>query len=138
MVHTRSEVRNNVSMNTRSMTNGKTRFRELSQTIKKAKQKPKRKIEFVKKQTKIVSPTSILMPIRLHLEDEERSINIDFDDAHNEWMANKKRLGNGTYAYYCGHKLKNGKTCKNFCIDKLGLTGGCAKHYEGNSPLWFE
>lgn len=129
MVQTRSETRNNNKMTTRSMANRATTFRELPP-------KKQKKLEFVvSKKRQILTKTKLEEPT---VNVEPKCLNIDFDDAHNEWMANKKRLGNGTYAYYCGHKLKNGKTCKHFCIDKLGLIGGCAKHYEGSLPLWFE
>lgn len=36
---------------------------------------------------------------------------IDFDQASNAWKANKKYLGNGSYAYICGRTCKNGKQC---------------------------
>jgi len=38
---------------------------------------------------------------------------IDFDDAHLEWMLNKKKRENGTFVYICGKPLKNGIVCKN-------------------------
>lgn len=41
--------------------------------------------------------------------------NIDFDDAHNEWIKNKLYLGTGTYRYICE---KKGRTDKNICISK--------------------
>lgn len=54
---------------------------------------------------------------------------IDFDDAHDEWNANKKRKTNGNYAYICGAPLKNGKKCNRECCDKIGLYSGCRTHY---------
>ena len=58
------------------------------------------------------------------------SVNIDFDGAHDAWMANKKRKANGDYAYLCGAPLKVGNgTCKRYCCDKIGLYSGCRTHY---------
>lgn len=54
---------------------------------------------------------------------------IDFDDAHNEWEANKKKLANGMYAYLCMKPLKNGKKCKRVCCDTIGFYSGCKQHY---------
>jgi len=54
---------------------------------------------------------------------------IDFDDAHNEWMENKRKLSNGCYVYICGKILKNGKKCQRSCLDKIGLYSGCRTHY---------
>ena len=56
-------------------------------------------------------------------------VDIDFDDAHDEWASNKKRGPNGTYVYICGRILKNGKKCQQTCIDKIGLYSGCKRHY---------
>lgn len=56
-------------------------------------------------------------------------VNIDFDDAHDEWVSNKKRGPNGTYVYICGKILKSGKKCQQTCIDKIGLYSGCKRHY---------
>lgn len=33
-------------------------------------------------------------------------VNIDFDEASRYWNMNKKRIGNGCYAYICGTPLK--------------------------------
>ena len=57
-----------------------------------------------------------------------------FDDAHNHWIANKKLLSNGYYAYLCGKPLSKGN-CKNICCDKLGLYGGCKLHFKWDEPL---
>ena len=37
--------------------------------------------------------------------------NIDFDEAHDAWIQNKKSIGNGMYVYICGKPLKSGKLC---------------------------
>lgn len=57
------------------------------------------------------------------------SVDIDFDGAHDAWMANKKRKANGDYAYLCGAPLKTGNPCKRYCCDKIGLYSGCRTHY---------
>ena len=59
------------------------------------------------------------------------SVDIDFDGAHDAWMANKKRKANGDYAYLCGAPLKGAspKKCKRYCCDKIGLYSGCRIHY---------
>ena len=54
---------------------------------------------------------------------------IDFDDAHNGWIENKRKLPNGCYVYICGKILKNGKKCQRSCCDKIGLYSGCRTHY---------
>lgn len=53
----------------------------------------------------------------------------DFDDAHDEWMANKKRLANGQYVYLCGKTTGSGSTCKRGCHDLIGLYSGCKIHF---------
>ena len=73
-------------------------------------------------------------------DDDEKTVEIDFDDAHDEWMANKKRLANGHYVYLCGKPTGSGKTCRRGCHDKLGLSSGCKIHFmweenEQNSGL---
>ena len=40
-------------------------------------------------------------------------VNIDFDEAHEAWMANKQRLSNCTYKYICGKPTKKGTRCLN-------------------------
>lgn len=40
-------------------------------------------------------------------------VNIDFDEAQQAWMANKKKLPNCTYVYVCGHITKKGTPCQN-------------------------
>jgi len=87
------------------------------------------------------------------------SVDIDFDGAHDAWMANKKRKANGDYAYLCGAPLKGAPLkgaplkgaplkgaplkgaplkgaplkeatkCKRYCCDKIGLYSGCRSHY---------
>ena len=54
---------------------------------------------------------------------------IDFDDAHDAWMANKKRGPMGNFVYICGYVLPNHKLCQKDCCDKIGLYSGCKKHY---------
>lgn len=54
---------------------------------------------------------------------------IDFDEAHEAWIANKKKIANGCYIYLCGKPLKNGKTCRKPCYDDCGLYSGCQSHY---------
>ena len=38
-------------------------------------------------------------------------VNIDFDESHNEWMSNKRKLANGMYRYICCGITKSGKKC---------------------------
>jgi len=38
-------------------------------------------------------------------------VNIDFDEAHEEWMKNKTQLANCTYKYICGKPTKRGGRC---------------------------
>jgi hypothetical protein len=46
--------------------------------------------------------------VRFH----ELPVDIDFDDASNAWLANKKKLNNGCYQYVCGMPTTNGEFCK--------------------------
>lgn len=39
------------------------------------------------------------------------AVNIDFDDASEEWRANKKTLSNGMFKYICGCPTKSGSKC---------------------------
>ena len=39
-------------------------------------------------------------------------VEIDFDEASEEWKANKRSLGNGCYKYLCSHVCKSGSLCK--------------------------
>jgi len=59
----------------------------------------------------------------------EYEVAIDFDDAHDSWMANKKRTANGNYVYICGYTLSNHKLCQRACCDKIGIYSGCKTHY---------
>lgn len=64
---------------------------------------------------------------------KKEAVQIDFDDAHYEWIANKKRKSDGNYVYVCGAPLKNGHICRRDSIDKIGLYSGCKLH-----PSWEE
>ena len=37
---------------------------------------------------------------------------INFEEASEEWKANKKYVGNGSYKYICLQKTQSGKPCK--------------------------
>ena len=39
------------------------------------------------------------------------SVEIDFDDASEEWRANKKSMPNGMFKYICGCPTKSGAKC---------------------------
>ena len=52
------------------------------------------------------------MKTRSQTRKQQLEVNIDFDEASRYWNMNKKRIGNGCYAYICGTPLKNGKFCK--------------------------
>lgn len=53
----------------------------------------------------------------------------NFDDAHDEWMNNKRRGDNGTCYYICGKVMKNGKKCQRAQSDKIGIYSGCKMHF---------
>jgi hypothetical protein len=60
----------------------------------------------------------------------EYVVDINFDEAHDEWVSNKKRMTMmDPWVYVCGKTLKNGKTCKLANIDKTGIYSGCKRHY---------
>ena len=61
--------------------------------------------------------------------EEELDVSIDFDDAHDEWSANKKRLANGNYVYLCGKETYGARKCRRGCCDKIGLYSGCISHF---------
>ena len=52
-------------------------------------------------------------------------IEIDFDEASNAWLENKKSIGNGCYKYTCIKITKTGKKCKN---DSLRGCDKCRFH----------
>jgi len=52
---------------------------------------------------------------------------IDFEEAHEEWMKNKKKRENGTFVYICGKPLKNGCFCQ-----KIDKKNGCFSHSSWN------
>jgi hypothetical protein len=77
-----------------------------------------------------------LIPVRdtskdpYDLEDDTDPVLIDFDEAHDAWMANKKRLKNGNYVYLCGKPNKVGnRKCRRGCADGIGLYSGCDRHF---------
>jgi hypothetical protein len=43
-------------------------------------------------------------------------VNIDFEQASNEWKLNKKYIGNGSYKYICCKIGKNNKHCMFKCV----------------------
>ena len=55
----------------------------------------------------------------------EYEVNINFDEAINAWKENKKKIGNGCYAYICCVD-KNGKKCGSKCMDGKNC---CRTHY---------
>ena len=130
MVSTRSSKK---QMITRSKTTGKTEFIELEQKQKQKRTQTKKPVDDsdsdytteatdpdVDSET-VVSEDSFL--------DREYEVDIDFDDAHDSWMANKKRTANGAYVYICGYVKPNHKLCRIACCDKIGIYSGCKKHY---------
>ena len=92
----------------------------------------------------VSSEDSILMPphkkhISYRHPDDVSSVedvsNIDFDDAHDCWMSNKKKMGNGTYVYICGKPMRNGKCCQRIQCCTIGLYSGCTTHYKWEERL---
>ena len=59
----------------------------------------------------------------------EYPVDIDFDDAHNEWMANKQINADGKYVYICGKMTNSGNKCRKSCCDLIGLYSGCKIHF---------
>ena len=120
-------------MITRSKTTGKTEFIELEQKQKRKQAQTKKPADdsdpdYTTEDTDqdvdsetVVSEDSFL--------NKEYEVDIDFDDAHDSWMANKKRTANGTYVYICGYVKPNHKLCRIACCDKIGIYSGCKKHY---------
>jgi hypothetical protein len=43
-------------------------------------------------------------------------VKIDFDEASENWRANKKSIGNGSYKYVCAKLCKNRKICSMKCL----------------------
>ena len=48
---------------------------------------------------------------------------INFDEAHQEWMLNKKKRENGMFMYICGKPLFSGGLCQRIYKKK-----GCSIH----------
>jgi hypothetical protein len=44
-------------------------------------------------------------------------VNIDFDDASEQWKANKKSIGNGHYIYVCCAVTKTGNVCNKKTVN---------------------
>lgn len=62
-------------------------------------------------------------------------VNIDFEEASDCWLQNKKKRKNGDYGYLCNFTQKNGKQCNRFCCDKIGFYSGCKIHYAWEEKL---
>lgn len=43
----------------------------------------------------------------------EFKVEINFDEASDAWMQNKRSIGNGMYKYCCSATTKSGVKCKN-------------------------
>lgn len=56
----------------------------------------------------------------MHTRSQVKNPIIDFDEAHYEWMLNKKKRENGTFVYICGKPLCSGKLCQRI--------NGCTLH----------
>ena len=124
---------------TRSSTSRHATFFQLS-NFKRHKQKRQKSIlkqhessseQFVAPSEDSIIPDEIsIIPDEIKDEIEnDLPVEIDFDDAHDEWMANKKRLANGHYVYLCGKTTGKGKKCRRGCHDMIGLYSGCKVHY---------
>lgn len=88
----------------------------------------------------LVKPEEMKSTIKIEEDDDESVVTeyddilrhqkpIDFDEAHDAWMANKKRTSHGCYVYLCGKILTTGKPCRNARCDSTGLYSGCKRHY---------
>lgn len=44
-------------------------------------------------------------------------VNIDFVEAHNEWLKNKFYLGGGYYIYVCAKRGINNNICISKCLE---------------------
>ena len=62
-------------------------------------------------------------------------VKIDFIEASECWLQNKKRRPNGDYGYLCNFTQTNGKRCNRFCCDKIGFYSGCKIHYAWEEKL---
>jgi len=58
-------------------------------------------------------------------------VEINFDDAHDSWMANKRKLANGMYRYICCATTKTGKQCNRTPEKNSEL---CLLHRKKNKP----
>jgi hypothetical protein len=136
MIFTRSSKK---QMITRSKTTGKTEFIELEQKRKRTQTQiqtqTKKPVDDSDSDytTEDTDPDLDVDSETVASEDsflnKEYEVDIDFDDAHDSWMANKKRTANGTYVYICGYVKPNHKLCRIACCDKIGIYSGCKKHY---------
>jgi len=120
------------SMILRSEATKHTKFLELTKDVKrihkKSESNPEPEPDSEPKPGSVASPI-LKIKKEPELVIEELDVSIDFDDAHNCWMANKKKKGNGTYSYTCCYILPNGKKCFRSQCDLFGIYSGCKKHY---------
>lgn len=54
---------------------------------------------------------------------------INFDEASQMWMKNKKKHANCTYTYVCGYITRNGTPCQNKPYAKKKDCPHCHIHY---------
>lgn len=129
-------TRSNSYLRTRSQAGKNTQFLQLEPTKRVKKQKP-----IIKTVLSIEHPDDLdgidseISTIPSAPSNKKSTLllsplsQINFDDAHDEWVSNKRKLPNGMYEYLCLKPLKNGNKCQKACCDKIGFYSGCRRHY---------
>lgn len=64
----------------------------------------------------------------------KKEVNIDFDEATEGWMENKKKMKNGCYVYICNYPLSNGKLCSNKSVLNRSI---CSYEYCGKHQKYY-
>ena len=140
MVSTRSTTK---QMIRRSQANHRTPFHYLKRNTRKPRDIGDKFVHSYKEENDTTSVETTDSEISAQTNDYPQNTHIyfpenfeiDFDDAHDEWMSNKKRGPNGTYVYICGFVKQNHKLCQRKCCDKFGIYSGCKKHYKWEELL---
>jgi len=56
---------------------------------------------------------------------QTKELYIDFDEASSAWMANKRKMKDGSYIYTCEYICKNSNTCQQECLKNFFF---CKRH----------
>lgn len=75
--------------------------------------KPAHGVNFILQGYRPTNTNNVVSTIRNEYNTE---YNIDFDEASEAWMQNKRKLGNGMYKYVCAKRGRNNNMCISKCL----------------------